>query len=324
MSKRDELQQSGKRRYPAGRFVRILLVLFVLFGMMPATVFAAKSCPMASPDGTTRVWGVTKTYAKGEAFRSNEASLEYHIGNRVHSYGGKLEFWANGVPIENGYKFTEVGQKLITVKGGEWVATYELQVIPVLKDRWESIENCTILTQPAKKSYRQSAEDFDPKDIVVRVMFKDGTTQDLVYEDLEFYAGKRGMADYRAGKAIKAGYRFSEVGEKDLIIRVANKEMRIPFTVTPFSKKIISKVELVKEPASINYKVGDGFRVSDFAARCYYEDGSTEDISGDVLSITANGVQLYEGYKFVVDGKKNIVISIGDFSTQFTITVSKK
>jgi len=323
MSKQVELLQNGKRRSPVGRFVRMLLVLSMMFGMMPAAAYAAKDCPMASPDGTTRVWGVTKTYTKGEAFRSHEASLEYHMNNRVHNYTGNLGFWANGVPIENGYKFMEVGQKLITVKGGEWVATYELQVIPVLKDRWESIEKCTILTQPAKKSYRQSAEDFDPKDIVVRCVFKNGTTQDLGYEDLEFYAGKRDMANYKAGKAIKSGYRFSEVGEKDLIIRVANKEMRIPFTVTPFSKKIISRVELIKEPASINYKVGDGFRVSDFAARCFYEDGSTEDISGNVLSITANGVQLYEGYKFVVAGKKNIVISVGDFSTQFTITVSK-
>lgn len=321
MSKQSELIQNGKRRTPVGRFVRILLVMLVISGMMSATAFAAKSCPMASPDGTTRVWGPTKTYAKGEAFRSNEVSLEYHKNNRLNNYTGNLEFWANGVPIENGYKFTEVGQKVITVKGGDWVATYELQVIPVLKKRWESIENCTILTQPAKTSYRQSAEPFDPKDIVVRCVFKDGTTQDLGYLDLEFYAGKRGMAGYKEGKAIKSGYRFSEVGEKDLIIRVANKEMRIPFTVTPFSNKEITKVEMIKEPSNFSYKIGEAFRASEYAVRCYYGDGSTEDLNGDAFSITANGVQLYEGYKFVSAGKKDIVISVGDFTTQYTLTV---
>lgn len=323
MNKQGQLPKIGKRMFPKGRFMSILLVLCMMLSIVPITAFAAVGCPMASPDGTTRVWGVTKTYTKGEAFRSSEASLEYHLNKRVHIYNGRLEFWANGVPIEDGYQFTEVGQKVITVKGGEWVAAYELQVIPVLNDKREYLEKCTILTQPAKKSYRQSAEGFDPKDIVVRCVFKNGTIQDLGYLDLEFYAGKRDMPNFKGGKAIKSGYRFSEAGEKDLIIRVADKEMRLPFTVTPFSKKKISKVEMTKEPANYSYHVGEGFRTDDYAVRCIYADGSTEDLDGNALSITANGVQLYEGYKFVCAGIKNVVVSVGDFSTQYTLTVSK-
>ncbi len=306
------------------RIMSILFVLCVMFTMVPTTAFAAKDCPMASPDGTTRAWGGTKTYAKGEAFRSSEVSLEYHLNKKVNAYKGKLEFWANGVSIKNGYKFTEVGQKVITVKGGKWVATYELQVIPVLKDKWQNIEKYSIQTQPAKTSYRQGADGFDPKDIVVRCEFKNGTTQDLGYQDLEFYAGKRGMKNYKSGKAIKSGYLFTEVGEKDLIVRVANKEMRIPFTVTQFTTKEITKAEMIKEPGNFNYKVGEAFRAGDYAVRCYYADGSTEDFTGNALNITANGVQLYDGYKFVADGKKNLVIRIGDFSTNYTLTVSKK
>ncbi len=323
MKKQEKSPQRNKLISFGGRFMSMLLVLGVMFTMASTTAFAAEDCPMPSPDGTTRAWGMTKTYAKGEAFRSSEVSLEYHLNKKVNSYKGTLEFWANGVPIKDGYKFTEVGQKVITVRGGKWTATYELQVIPVLKDKWERIEKCFILKAPAQTTYRQGIERFDPKDIVVRCQFKNGTIQDLGYEDLEFYAGKRGMTNYKSGKAIKLGYRFTEVGEKDLIIRVANKEMRIPFTVTPFSTKAISKMEMLKEPTNYSYKVGEGFRTSDYAVRCFYADGTTEDFNGDVLNFTANGVQLYEGYKFVAAGKKNLVISAGDYSIQYTLNVSK-
>lgn len=300
------------------RFISILLGLCFMFTMVPVTVLAANVCP--SPDKTSRASGGAKTYTKGEAFRSNEVKLEYQVNKKFTAYKGNLEFWANGVPITNGYKFTEVGQKVITVKGGKWVATYELQVVPVLKG---TLKECSILTQPAKKSYRQGVDGFDPKDIVVRCVFTNGSTQDLGYQDLEFYAGKRGMANYKSGKAIKAGYLFTEVGEKDLIVRVSNKEMRIPFTVTPFTTKEITKAIMIKEPKNFSYKVGEAFRTSDYAVRCYYADGTTKDFSGDALNITANGVQLYNGYKFVSPGKKNLVIRIGDFSTQYMLTVSK-
>ena len=301
------------------RIFTLLLGVCMMFAIVPTTTFG--DCVFSRPDGTVEVWGtMAETYTVGEAFRSKEVGLNYYKNNSVRYYGDKLEFWANGVPIKDGYKFTEVGQKVITVKRGDWKATYELRVTPILKGK---LKECTILKQPAKKSYRQTIDAFDPKDIVVRCVFTDGTTQDLEYKDLEFYAGSRNMANYKAGKAIKAGYRFVEPGEKDLIVRVLNKEMRIPFTVTPFSTKDIAKMEMIKEPTNFTYKVGEAFRAKDYAVRCYYSDGKTEDFNGDALNITANGVQLYEGYKFVSADKKNVVISLGDFSIQYTLTVSK-
>lgn len=44
--------------------------------------------------------------------------------------------------------------------------------------------------------------------------------------------------------------------------------------------RAVSKAEMIKEPASLDYKVGEGFRTGDYAVRCFYTDGSTEDFAG--------------------------------------------
>ena len=300
----------------------MVLAVCMAVTLLPTAAFAAADCPFVRPPGSTRIsQGAPRTYTVGEAF--NKWAVAIDINNSKSQpvrYDDNLEYWVNGVQIKDGYKFQEVGQKNMVVKRGDKEAGYEFQVIPVLNG---SLKECSILSGPAKTTYRQSAEGFDPKDIVVRCVFTNGTTQDLTYKDLEFYAGSRGMENYKCGTAIKDGYRFAKAGEKDLIVRVVNKEMRIPFTVAPFFAKEVSKVEMIKEPVSFDYKVGEGFRTGDYAARCFYADGSTEDISGDSLSITANGVSMYDGYKFVSAGKKNLVVSIGDFSTKYTLKVTR-
>lgn len=300
----------------------MVLAVCMAVTLLPTAAFAAADCPFVRPPGSTRIsQGAPRTYTVGEAF--NKWAVAIDINNSKSQpvrYDDNLEYWVNGVQIKDGYKFQEVGQKNMVVKRGDKEAGYEFQVIPVLNG---NLKECSILSSPAKTTYRQSVEGFDPKDIVVRCVFTNGTTQDLTYKDLEFYAGSRGMENYKYGNPIKDGYRFTEAGEKDLIVRVVNKEMRIPFTVTPSFTKVVSKAEMIKEPASLDYKVGEGFRTGDYAVRCFYTDGSTEDFGGDALSITANGVSMYDGYKFVSAGKKNLVVSIGDFSTNYTLKVTK-
>lgn len=299
-----------------------VLVLCMAVTMLPMAVLADNSCPFIRPPGSTRIsQGAPRTYTVGEAFSKWAVAIDINNSkSQPVRYNDKLEYWVNGVQIKDGYKFKEVGQKSMVVKRGDKQASYEFQVIPALNG---TLKECALLTPPAKATYRQSVDGFDPKNIVVRCTFTNGKTQDLGYKDLEFYAGSRGMASYKNGKAIKAGYRFVEAGEKDLIVRVANKVMRIPFKVTPFFAKEVSKVEMTKEPTTFDYKVGEGFRTADYAVRCFYTDGTTEDFGGEHLSITANGVSMYNGYKFVSAGKKNLVVSIGDFSTKYTLTVKK-
>lgn len=303
------------------RILGTALVFCMMAVTVPATASAANDCPFIRPPGSTRIsQGAPRTYQVGEAF--NKWSVAIDINNSKSQpvrYDDNLEYWVNGVQIEDGYKFKEVGQKNMVVKRGNKEAGYEFQVIPVLNGR---LKECSVVVNPVKTAYRQSVEGFDPKDIVVRCVFTDGTTQDLGYQNLEFYAGSRGVENHKWGKAIKEGYRFVEAGEKDLIVRVVNQEMRIPFTVTPFFTKEVSKVEMIKEPDNFSYKVGEGFRTGDYTVRCYYADGSTEDLNGDALSITANGVSMYEGYKFVSAGNKKLVLGIGDFTTEYTLTVT--
>lgn len=300
------------------RLFCMLLVFCMTLCFLPATALAA-TCPFEQPPGTAEVWGtISYTYTVGEAFRSRDVGLNIYDKNSVpHYYGDHLEFWANGNPIEDGYKFQEVGQKVITVKRYDKQATYELQVVPKLNGK---LRECSIATTMGKTTYQQSTEDFDPRDIVVKCVFTDGTTQNLGYEDLEFYAGARGMENYKWGTPIKAHYRFREAGEKDLIVRVLNKEMRIPFTVTHFSTKVVDKALLTTEPAD-SYKVGEAFRADEYTLRCFYADGTTEDFPGTRLDITANGTRIYDGYRFKEASTKDVLIRLGDYSVKATLTV---
>lgn len=303
------------------RLVTLLLGFAMIFVKLPATASAA-TCPFDRPEGFTEVWGtISHTYTLGEEFRAKEVGLNIYPANGGPQwYGDHLEFWANGNPIQDGYKFQEVGQKKMLVKRYDKQASYELQVVPKLNGK---LQSCAVITPPSKISYRQSAEPFNPKDIVVRCTFTNGTTQDLGYQDLEFYAGARGMDNYKYGNAIKDGYRFTEAGEKDLIIRVVNQEMRIPFTVTPFAAKEVSRVEVTQAPEALNYSVGEGFRANEYTARYFYTDGTVEDFPGSLLNITANGTAISEGYRFQVAGEKKVVVRIGDFKTDFIMDVSK-
>ncbi|MEG0615840.1 MAG: hypothetical protein RR540_08790, partial [Oscillospiraceae bacterium] len=218
------------------RVFSFLLTLCMVSALLPTAVSA--KCVFDRPDGTVEISGIVSYfYEVGEPFRAKDIGLRYYQNNIDQYYGDNLKFWANGNPITDGYKFKEVGEKTIVVKRGNWTASYNLQVSPALNGK---LKDCTILTPPAKTSYRQGVEAFNPKDIVVKCTFLDGTSQNLGYKDLELYAGARGMRDFKCGTFIKDGYLFKEAGEKDLIIRVSSKQMRVPFVVTPILTKPVS------------------------------------------------------------------------------------
>lgn len=205
------------------------LLLSIIFCLQPMTALAAAWCPFDRPEGTAEIWGtVSYTYEVGEAFRTWEVGLNIYGKKGFQYYGDNLEFWANGVPISDGYQFQTVGNKVITVKRYDKQAQYVLQVVPVLNGY---LQDCSITVPMSKTAYLQSAEGFDPKDIVVTCVFTNGSSQNLTYKDLEFYAGARDMKGYKWGTEIHEGDRFQGIGDMDLIIRVVNKEMRVPFTV---------------------------------------------------------------------------------------------
>ena len=144
--------------------------------------------------------------------------------------------------------------------------------------------------------------------------YTNGTYDDFRASDLEFYAN---------GAKLSKGYKFKEAGNKNFVIRLGNYSIKQPLTVVPTFDKAVSRYELINEPDQTKYKVGEGFHACKYTVRCYFEDNTTEDFSGDQLAITANGVQMYENYVFVSPGDKKIVISLGDFRKTSTLTVGK-
>ena len=237
----------------------------------------------------------------------------YYAKNRSKYHGHKeLRYWANGVPIGEGYRFTTPGRKNITVKYQGKQGQYDLQVIPA--NLSANVKECSLRNAPAEFSYRQTFDAFDPSELTVRCVKTNGGYDDFGASDLEFYAN---------GVKLSKGYKFKDAGDKDFVIRLGRYSMKQPLTVVPAFDKAVSRYELIHEPDQTGFKVGDAFHTCKYTVRCYFEDNTTEDFSGDQLAITANGVQMYENYIFVSPGEKKIVVSLGDFRKTTTITVER-
>ena len=91
----------------------------------------------------------------------------YYAKNRSKYHGHKeLNYWANGVPIQEGYIFETPGKKTITIKYQGKQGQYDLQVFP--DNLGANIKECYLLNAPPEFSYRQTLDLFDPSDITVR------------------------------------------------------------------------------------------------------------------------------------------------------------
>lgn len=293
------------------RIMIILLTLCMVLPMLatlPMTAFAG--CPMDVLIGTNEPWGMTRTFVVGDAFDGIGEIYEHKKAEYI-SHTKNREWWANGVQIKQGDVLKQVGMYEMVMRSGNIVATpYKFDVIPRLDHGWQNVSELTLITPP-KTTYRQGADPFDPKDIVVRVTFRNGQTQDLHHEDLMIFAGPRGMRSYEDGVRVLRGFRFFEAGERDFIVRVIGKELTIPFTVTPF----VSTVELTQEPLKGGNRNDTMVRSSDFEVRATFKDGSSQLINGDCLRILGNGNRLFFGGEYDFGASSVTVnITMGDFS----------
>ncbi|CAK7003456.1 hypothetical protein [Tissierella sp.] len=290
------------------RIMGILLTLCMVLSILPMTAFAG--CPMDVLIGTNEPWAVTRTFVVGDAFDGIGEIYEHKKGGII-SHTKNREWWANGVQIRQGDVFKQVGIYEMIMRSGNIVATpYNFEVVPRLDHGWQNVSELTLITPP-KTTYRQGADPFDPRDIVVRVTFRNGQTQDLGHEDLMIFAGSRGMRSYKDGVRVLQGFRFFEAGEKDFIVKVASKQLTIPFTVTPF----VTSVELTQEPQKSGNRTDTTVRSSDFEVRATFTDGSSQHINGDCLRILGNGNRLFFGGEYDFGTSPVTVnITMGDFS----------
>lgn len=111
-------------------FVRCILILCALFLLHETTsVYAGWGTQKSRASQAGLASKPSKTYRVGEAFRASEVVLRVRKGGRYTYYrGNDLRFWANTVPIRQGYRFKEPGRKVITVKKGNYKAVYYIYV----------------------------------------------------------------------------------------------------------------------------------------------------------------------------------------------------
>lgn len=292
----------------------LLLITLVLSVTLIIPPQAEANCPLIPPPGTIEIIAEPRTYKVGEAFQTtNTGIFVYADRGRYKYYGHKqLKYWANGVPITEGYKFKSPGKKTITVKYHDKTSHYEIQVFPTnLK---KGVRQCHIISGNALTTYRQNIDAFDPSDIVVKCIYTNGASQNFNYSNLEFFAN---------GKKITKGYKFKVPGKKNYTIRLGNYDIKEKLIVVPTFSKAILRYELINWNDKLHYKVGDNFHTCKYTVRCYFSDGTTQDYTGDQLDITANNVQMHDNYAFTVPGNKKMIIALGDFRKEFNLTVIK-
>lgn len=231
--------------------------------------------------------------------------------NKKFTYykGNQLQFWANGNPISNGYRFKEPGKKSIVVKKNGKSTQYTIQVNTDLQGK---VRNCTVVSRPQKSTYRQSIDPFDTDSILMRCTYVNGDVRDFSANELEVTVN---------GTRVKDNYKFKVPGEKKLLIKLEKYKYSYPLTVVPTFTKEVSRYQMTSEPKTLQYEVGGMFHACELAVTCYYTDGTSQTFSGDQLDITANTVQVYEGYNFLQAGKKKIVVSLGNFKKKYSVAV---
>jgi len=327
------------------RALSITLVLTIALSLMIITPLAASaSCPFDALTGrykvvATKNGSTVETFRVGEVFEDVRATVAYYYNgaNSAH-YGYNHKWWMNGMPIEEGFIFNQVGRYTMTLqceiqdKEYNWwkkngvnlpsktaVASFQFSVLPDID--WRNIAEFKLTSSMSKTTYRQGADEFDPTSILVRAgigyynsegIIEIAKYEDLDWEDLTFYAGGRGMKYKEDGTQITKGYRFWVPGEKDLWVVVENHHIVIPFTVLPF----VSSVKLIDAPAMT---AGSIISTSDFSVQANYKDGTSEVIGGDSLGISINGQRMYKGGEYdVPSDKPTVILSMGDFSMKGT------
>lgn len=332
------------------RFMGILLTLCIVLTMLPTTALASP-CVFESLTGRYEIVSSkgysgtpADTFTVGERFENIRATIGYYYSgfNQTH-FGRNPKWWLNGMPLEEGYKFTRVGYFTLTLqcemsdseyKGWKKAAdkagvkfpssktavcSMKVGVLPDID--WRNIREFTLTKSMSKTTYRQGADAFDPTSIIVRAGIgangKKLKYKNLDWDDLTFYAGARGMKSKENGNQITKGYRFWVPGEKDLWVVVGNQHIVIPFTVKPF----VSSVKVTDEPDAGS----STFVTGDYSVKVKYKDGTSEVLSGDYLNISVGGQRMYQGGEYVIpSGTSTVKLSMGDFSVERSLTAPKK
>ena len=254
----------------------------------------------------------TFTYKVWDTFKADEVAFTCYFtdGTQQEVVHNQLTFTANEVPISNSYKFTMEGTKKVEVSYEDYVYTYNITVKP---NPAKVIKNVELLKE-AKTLIYKVGDGFKANEIVLRCYFKDGTFSDFNHTNILFTAGDGAVT-------LTNGYKFKQEGEKTVKIRFADYTTSFKIKVVAATSKSVEKMEYLTEAKTLTYKVGEGFKANEISIRCYYKDGTYEDLSHDKLTITANGVSIWQGYPFKQAGKKTIVVKVGEFTDTFYITV---
>lgn len=234
---------------------------------------------------------VTKDVA-GIELDTSEVKTEFVEGNDFSNEGLKVYLvYNNGTKIllSDGYEVTgysknTVGTQMITVKYGDFNASYEIDVIEKITEKLE-------ISFDGEELIVVKGNPFDPKQLIVVANFNDGSTKVLSYGEYKL-----------------TGYNGNAIGIWSANVEYGGCSCDVLVKVVAFS---IEKIEVTKLPANTVYSVGEAIDTDGIEITIYYNNSTTE---------LAKGFEVY-GYEADKLGIQTLTVSYLGYKAEYQVTV---
>lgn len=223
----------------------------------------------------------------------------YYVGDKFSSKGlSLLVYKSNGytseindgytISVQNGSRMTTKGTKKVTVKYGGHSTTFNVEVLPALKN------TLLLKSRPTKTNY-----------LTGEAMDYDG--MELIYINSN---SVKNTVRSRYSSTYSAGTIFNSPGIKNIVITYSNQKVKFDVRV-----RKVAKLAVKEESIETNYLVGDKFDLSTLVLVAEYTDGTREEVSNGYFSSIKDGEILDREEQRVVN------LTYGDAKAKLTINI---
>ena len=256
---------------------------------------------------------------------SNPTKKSYKIGESLDLSGGKIkvkyirtvgertdevfeivDMRQNGVSV-SGFSSTEEGEKLITVTYSEKTASFTVVVSKVE----QKIYYIEVSKLPKKTKYIQFRERFDVTGGELTISYTNNTTKTISLNDDEIT-----ILDFDNTK----------LGEQQIHVIYKGFETAFPVTIIEDASEIdeeddeygeINNIEVIQEPAKIEYMQGEDFDVEGMVLKIQYADGITRIV--DLLDFP--GQYFVSGFDNSIVGEQTVIINYQGYKVPIVVNV---
>ncbi len=245
--------------------------------------------------------------------------------------GGKYTLYYNNDTTEtfditadmiSGFDITSTGKQALTVAYGDFVDTFEVEVVP------KSIESIAVTRLPAKTSYLQAKETLDIAGGVLTVYFDNGTAREayMVYNNGS--ASLMFADDFSIAPLVIGGFKNSVAGV--CTVTVEYKEFSASFDVEIVAKELCDII-FDRVPTKTVYEIGEALDLTGARIKLSYNNDTYQYANlitvADMTRMVIEGESAshevgVSGFDSNCGGKKTVAITYGGFKTSVEVIVN--